>query len=433
MFIKLKQLYKKVDHALVPPHEFVSESSFSRFINKYIPDLFIKHQIGNIVPIFWYLSTLLFSPLSYLIYKLISQFYKFKILKIDLSQIGSILWLATIAADLKKHKYKGDILVAIPYFYRNQNQHIISYVESSKLANYIFIRNIFMRFIIASASWFKDSSIDTRHYECYKNNIYSEYSDNLSNSLKFNINNNINDPELEEARLNFIEYAGKKGVVTLNLRTSEFYKEKRISIRNVEPLDYFDVCSYLNSQGYSIAFSNSPGTELTNLLDESYISYRIYDKRDKIGQFENLLSLVACKYFIGTSTGASVIPLMFNIPVYWTNMYLPIWVPLKSNDVIIWKDYFDSNKIKISFKEFIELGLDSPEMMNFNALNRIHITVNSNSKKKLLSGLKLFLDLQKGNSNFDSLCLNYDADLIKNSTFHAKVRWSSGSKSFYIN
>ncbi len=431
VFKNIRNFWSKVDYQLVPPHEFVEESSIDRLRKKYFVGFLKTRKLGNLIPIFWYSATLIFSPISLLIYLCISPIFPLKIVKIDLSQIGSLLWLASIAAQKKNKFCDFNFVVCLPRIFQFQNQHIFDYLSEETFQKFVFVKDFCLRFFYSSLSWFEFCSIDTKKYEFFKENHFSEFSKEISNSISFNIEKKLEDIELDKARLNFKSQIKKNGLVTLNLRNSSFYKEERKSLRNVSGVDYFDVCVYLNERDYSIAFTHSPGSELLAKLDALSITYRIFDSRDKVGQFENLLSLISCKYFIGSSTGASVIPLMRNIPVLFTNSHIPFWVPLKSNDVVIWKKYFLSSGDLISFEEFVNLGLDIPSRFSY-LFKKKEIKLVSNSSEELLTALKLFLELQDPYYNRKQILKKYLATTLKDYTFFQNYRWTFNSEAVFL-
>ena len=427
----LKNIFIKVDSILVPPHEFVHASSIQRLTNQYLPNLFIKKKLNYSIIIFWYLITLSASPIAIIFYLIIRNFYNFKILKIDLSQIGSILWLATVSGHYKLCDKNLKLIVGIPNIPNKQNKYIYSYLDSEKFGNFKFIKNILLRFLISSISWWRFATVTTEKFECYKDNIYSEYAEFIRNSLSTK-QYKLKDIDFEsKIKNNFFKDIKPKGLVTINLRTSNFYKETFNSIRNVNSEDYFRICELLNDLQYSICFTNPPGDLLEQRLIKANISYKIYDKTSNKGQLENLLALTSCKYFIGSSTGASVIPLMSNIPVFWTNMYLPIWVPLKNNDLVLYKNYIDKNNNKISFDQFIEVGLGEPDVMNYAGLKRKGIKVEFNTEDELFLGFQIFLKMQN-NIKSNGINLKENLKSIKDSPFHSKIRWSKGSESYYL-
>ena len=102
----LISFFKRIDYILVPPHDFVQQSTWWRVKNLYLPGLLIKKKIGNIIPLLWFLSTLIFSPLFIPLYIILNRFKPFKILKIDLSQIGTVAYLPVIVGWLKKNRNK---------------------------------------------------------------------------------------------------------------------------------------------------------------------------------------------------------------------------------------------------------------------------------------------------------------------------------------
>ena len=218
----LKNILIKVDSILVPPHEFVHASSIQRLTNQYLPNLFIRKKFNNSIIIFWYLITLSASPIAIIFYLIIRNFYNFKILKIDLSQIGSILWLATISGHYKLCDKNLKLIVGIPYIPNKQNKYIYSYLDSEKFRNFKFTKNILLRFLISSISWWKFATITTEKFECYKDNIYSEYAEFIRNSLSTK-QYKLKDVDFEsKIKNNFFNDIKPNGLVTINLRTSNF-------------------------------------------------------------------------------------------------------------------------------------------------------------------------------------------------------------------
>ena len=427
---KITLFLKKIDYQLVPPHEFINSSSSERLLKKYIPNLIINRKIGNLIPVSWYFLTIFISPLILPFYLLINRFFPFKVLKIDLSQIGSVFWLGTVASKVNSHNRKDKIIVCLPNFYLFQNQHIFKFLSPKKFNRFIFVKNIFLRSIFSSISWFKFANIDTKNYECYINNIYSECIEDINECINFDLNKSQKNKDLENARNEFIDFAlSKKGLVTFNLRSSTFYAENRRSLRNVNPITYKGVIKHLNDENYSICFTHSPGQELLKFLNENQIPFKIYGERNLKGEFLNLLSLINCKFLVGSSTGASIIPLMANIPVYWTNSYQPYWVPLKRNDVVIWKKYFFENGKKLTFEDFVNCNLHIPSKMK-TSLDKLNINCVDNTEEELLNGLKLFLELQDcDDSSIEKIRKKYSAKYIQNLIFHKKCRWTKFSLS----
>ena len=129
VFKKIKKFWSKVDYQLVPPHEFVEESSIDRLRKKYFLGFLKTRKLGNLIPIFWYSATLIFSPISLIIYLFVSPIFPLKIVKIDLSQIGSLLWLALIAAQKKNKFCNLNFVVCLPEIFQFQNQHIFDYLS----------------------------------------------------------------------------------------------------------------------------------------------------------------------------------------------------------------------------------------------------------------------------------------------------------------
>ena len=135
---KILPFLRKIDYQLVPVHEFVEESSIQRLFSKYLPGLLYGRKIGNLIPIVWYIITLIFCPLSIFLFFILRNFFSFKILKIDLSQIGSVLWLSTIAANQKINSKKSKIIVCLPYLFNYQNQHIFRFLSKDVFKDFFF-------------------------------------------------------------------------------------------------------------------------------------------------------------------------------------------------------------------------------------------------------------------------------------------------------
>ena len=106
-------------------------------------------------------------------------------------------------------------------------------------------------------------------------NIYSEYGEFIRNSLSTK-QYKLKDIYFESnIKNNFFKDIKPNGLVTINLRTSNFYRENFNSIRNVSGEDYFKICELLNDLQYSICFSNPPGDLLEQRLIKSNIPYKI--------------------------------------------------------------------------------------------------------------------------------------------------------------
>ena len=422
---------KRIDYILVPPHDFLEQSTWWRVKNMHLPGLFIKRKIGNIIPLMWFLFTLICSPIFIIIYILLNKFIPFKILKIDLSQIGTVAYLPVIVGWLNKNKNKNKILVSLPYLTMKQNNFIFDYLSEDIFKNFFFIKNIFLRFFLTSASWYSKSTINSNEFECFRNSSFSEFAFEMGKTIEFDINKKIINKTLEKTRIEFLNFCGKKGLVTLNLRSPLFYQESRKSIRNVSAINYAKSIKHLDKLGYSIVFTHSPGNQLLNFMHTHNINYRIFGERSFKGQFENLLSLIGCTYLIGSSTGASAIPLLKNIPVLWTNSHIPFQVPCKKNDVVIWKKFLLPNGEILSYEDYLNLEIDIPSVQS-KIIKNLSINVIENTEEEIFQSLLLFLDLQDKRIDRNITMEKYGASSVSEDKNCLKYKWSRFSQSIFI-
>ena len=427
--MKFKNIIKKIDFQLVPPHDFIKESAIQRLRYKYLRGLFQK-RIGNIIPIVWFFLTFIFQFIFSPIYFFSNKFFKYKIIKIDLSQIGSLLWLSSLISNESKKRKGFKYIVCLPYIFNYQNSHIFNYLSKEQFSDLIFVKNLFLRFIFSSMSWNRFSSVSTTKYEFDKDNFFSKYKKQISKSIFFNIDKPIYDNELNDVRLKFLEKYQNKTLITFNLRNQKFYDENRISERNVDSSQYFDLIRFLVKNKFSICFTHDPGQGLLENLKINNFEYELFDKRDKAGQFANLLSLICCNYLIGSSTGASVIPLMNNIPVYWTNIHTPFWIPLKKNDLVLWKKFKYPNGNLLTMKEYLNEKLEDDYIkQKFITLNKIKII--NNTSEELLNGFKYFLSIQKINKK-NLANKEFDQNLISKHPILKKLNWSKYSEARFF-
>ena len=82
--------------------------------------------------------------------------------------------------------------------------------------------------------------------------------------------------------------------------------------------------------------------------------------------------------------------------------------------------------------QFIEIGLGNPDEMNYVALKRKGIKVESNSEDELFLGFQIFLKMQNDNIKSNRVNLKETLKSIRASPFHQKIRWAKGSESFYL-
>ena len=242
---------------------------------------------------------------------------------------------------------------------------------------------------MTSASWYYQSTINSNEFECFRNSSFSEFAFEMGKAIEFDINKKISNKNLEKTKKEFLDFIGERGLVTFNLRSPLFYDESRKSIRNVSSINYAKSIKHLDELGYSICFTHSPGDELLNFMRRERIDFRIFGDRSFKGQFENLLSLVGCTYLIGSSTGASAIPLLKNIPVLWTNSHIPFQVPCKENDVVIWKKFLFPNGEQLSYQDYLNLQIDIPSEQS-KIIKQLSIKVIENTEEEIFESFSFF-------------------------------------------
>jgi len=378
-----------VDNQLVPSPVFIARrSSF--------PSIRFWHQLlkdgpfsTSAVQSLWYLTTFLLSPLSVLVFASFTK--KTKVLRIDLSQIGSYLWLASLYGQSELNNDETSYVVCRPYIYTANNNALQSCISDDGLRRFTFARSLFMRFLYTSVSWNPHYSRLTTDLEYSKSNDMSLYEKYIARfidrSKLLNSSAVASSPYLYRT----LTESNASPNVTFCLRTSHFYGEKFASPRNVNPLSYLNVIIHLHGLGYNINFVTDPGHSLTRELGSRSIPFQVFLPGDGVRDILNLNCLINCTFLIGTSTGGSIVPLLAGRPVFFTNIHIPSFSPLKYSDCILTKSYYLAiNNQRIQPALFDEYGL----LDNFSVSDLVQkgILIKDNSPELLLRALLLFID-----------------------------------------
>ncbi len=174
--------------------------------------------------------------------------------------------------------------------------------------------------------------IFSEYYQKYKKSLF-DYSDEEKEKLNNHLLNKLNIKD--------------KKIVTLHIRTSSFYDDKKFVSRNSELNDYMPTIKYLIDQNYFvIIFSNEK-------LDLNISDVFILNTEDSYNKKIQIYLISISSFYINSASGPAFIANLFNTPSINTNFFpLSQSIGYKENDITIPKKIYDNNQNKvINYKE----------------------------------------------------------------------------------
>ena len=281
---------------------------------------------------------------------------RIKILLIDLSQIGSILWLDLFEKENRNNKkYKIIIIKQKKYLYAN-NLLINLYDEY-----FYFIKSFFLRLLLLPLTNVKFICINTNRFEIDNRCAYAHtvWKRNNNNDKITNFKKKINSErvmiELQKDNSIF-----KNKFVTIHARDSGFYNDKKRQTRNADINTYLDLIIKLQNKGFAViklGDKNSlPLKEISKLNKLMYFDYALSKYKSELN---DIFLISNAEFHIGTPSGLSLIPMIFDKNTYWTNMNtLTQSLGFKKGDITIFKKITKiENKIPLNLKDYLEFPL----------------------------------------------------------------------------
>lgn len=303
----------------------------NRFTNQ-IKSLFYRlfrfHEFRNIFfihrIIFFYLISLLLSPLCFLLYKI-----GFRFLSIKLDQVGDVQFLdAAIKKELLKNQKYNKFFFLVP---RSKYPLANNYILDLYSPYVTYIKNPILRFVLSP--FFVNPFFNSKIFEfdpCYswnnkkmiKKTFYYEtvnkYEEKFNNILP-----RITDSEFIKAALLLAPlFDINKPFVALHVRDSGLYKDFNRTTRNGNINDYDLAIGYLIKKGFNVVrMGHSSAVEANELIKKYPGNFIDYAKSQHRSDFLDSILMSKCSFFIGGASGLFALALILNKPTCLVNFY----------------------------------------------------------------------------------------------------------------
>lgn len=255
------------------------------------------------------LISLIYIPV-YLIILLIWPFYKIKFGNIYSSRIGHLCELHQLIILKKFNKEKELYLISFSKPIINK----ILYQVISKEKNYVEINSIIGKYFSIFLRLINDNKISLdlsgKNY-FYNFNKYLNYNSFLK---PLNFNDRNYGPQLEEA-------IKANKLICIHNRDDSLKKTQNIDLkyhnfRNSDPEKYKKLIKNFIDKGYFVIRMGRNSNKEIFLENKNFIDYT-FSKYNS--EFNDLLLLSNCKYYIGSDSGISNIPRIFGKKSYFCN------------------------------------------------------------------------------------------------------------------
>ena len=110
-----------------------------------------------------------------------------------------------------------------------------------------------------------------------------------------------------------------KNYVTIHVRDSGFYNDHSRQTRNANINKYISLISKIQNLGYSVVkLGDNFSIKITNFKKINKKMYFDYASSELKNEINDIFFISNAKFHIGTPSGLSFIPMIFNINTYWT-------------------------------------------------------------------------------------------------------------------
>lgn len=199
-------------------------------------------------------------------------------------------------------------------------------------------------------------------------------------------------------KLSGIGLADNKWIVTLHVRGNNFRRDDPGVTRNATLDNYIAAVDEIIGRGGQVVLLGEPGIRVPDELAGKVINYANSTVRSR------KLDVLACaiaRFFIGTSSGISHVPGLFDVPVLYVNLSPVFSRPWRAGDLWI---------PKLMFKKKTGRLLDIREMMEFptalldtkSSLDAHGLWVKDNSPEEILAAVQDMFDQLDGVVSVDS-------------------------------
>lgn len=417
--MQLISLVQKIDNNLIPFYPYCYNTRFKQIKTIFVDFIYNKNfkQILNILKLI-YIN--FFTPIAFII-GLLFLIFRIKILLIDLSQIGSILWLDLFEKENRKNKKFKIIIIKQKIYPLANNLLITLYGEY-----FFFIKSFLLRFLLLPLTNIKFICINTNRFEIdnrcayahtiwdkedNKNKIahFKSYLDSLENNNKIFKSNKI----------------FEKKFVTIHVRDPGFYNDVSRQTRNADINTYLDLIIKLQKEGFAViklGDKNSIPLKENFRLDKSmYFDYALSKYKSELN---DILIISNAEFHIGTPSGLSLIPMIFDKNTYWTNMNTVTQsLGFKKGDITIFKKIIKiKNQKLLNLNNYLEFPFDQNNQIK--DLQKIGYSMINNSAEEISECFKDFYNIYNNNRNKKNIS-NQIKMKLNNYSFHAKGGFSN--------
>jgi len=386
----LSNLFKKIDEFLSPPPNFVNLTYTDRF-GKYAESIQngqnVVSNLGRILPLGYMLfaSKILF-PVAWILKK-----FGFRFIDIDLTQIGSIIYLDVLlkedAITCKTPRWK---MLALASHYTDGNSYLIDLYQK----HIVLIRNPVFKFILSPffvSDVFDDNSFkydSVYHTENKTHEIWREYSRQISAPL-------VGMPAADVEKVKKIlgkYWSDNRPFVTVHVRDTGFYNISSQVNRNGNILDYKAAIDFLIESGYRVVrIGDKSAADIKGLIEECGPMLFDYAHSDIKSEMIDAFLLSQCAFFIGLASGPASIPSVFNVRscnVNWFNASTGPWF-VEGDLVTIKKFRYKSDNRLVKFPDLFK----PPYSMNpsVTMMDAHGVYMEGSTEEEILETVKEFL------------------------------------------
>ncbi len=286
-----------------------------------------KQASKNIVYGIWLILmiaiTICLTPLAIVFYLVGLRF-----ISIDLSQVGSIVYLDLILRDailngksnphnffVARSTYTDANSVAIDLYLNKVT--FISSPLMKLLTTPFFMNRIFQEnsFRFDTANTFEDFSTEQK---VFAHQVQKKFRDEFGAPLV-----SMSDGPHQEARKLMQEtiLKGKK-FIAVHVRDSGFYKDNKKTSRNGDISNYEEVFKYLIAQGYMVVRMGDPGmVPIDSMVKRCGPNLFDYAHSNLCSPILDCLLISDCDFYIGLASGIWSLAIVFEKPTILVNFY----------------------------------------------------------------------------------------------------------------
>ena len=387
----LEKIMRKLDGKFSPGLNLSNLSYIQRLQNYFLGVLHSETPFKNLLSL---VKLSLMLSLSWLLTPicLFLRRANFRFVDIDLSQIGSIMFLDLFLREnaLSQKSPKNRILVlGSQYFEGNK------YINDLYREHVTFVRNPFLKLLLSpffvSPVFANDSShrYETIHSKVgVAHHIWNNYSELNRKPL-------ISMPhrDVKKAKSALAKYVDlRRPFIALHVRESGFYNIASQNTRNADIQTYKSAIHFLLEQGFNvIRIGDSSMQSISEMQEELGGALFDYAKSEINSPLVDCFLLSHCSFFIGCSSGPASIPFLFHRNSVNVNWHVAINGPnfMLGDITTIKRHYYSGTKkivpLNLLFEAPFRWGPTRRE------LEKLGVYLEDNTDEEILGTVKEFL------------------------------------------